>query len=376
MEKRLNEILERKNAIKEEIVTADEERMNALEAEVSELEAEEVQLRKKMDIQSRIKLEEPIKMENITNVEERAAKFAASGNMKLDARSLLISGGTIALATKVEGTINDIYGPQVSSLVDMVNVVDCTGMGTHRVPYVEAGMTAYSETEGSAGTASDVTFGYVDLTPNDFDALAFVSKQIAKQSPLMYEQKVASEARKALRSKASKAIVDAIVASSLADSVTFTSATIDGKTLRKIVFGFGGNEGIGAGTLVLNKKDLIAFGDVRGTNEKKAVYEITPDAADPNRGTIRDGGLVVPYIINNNCVALSECTNEDATTMLYGDLKAVELDLWGGVEVKISEDYKFAEGLLTVRGETLCDADLVVKGGFVKVVFDYTAPST
>lgn len=375
MEKRLNEILERKNAIKEEIVSADEERMTALEAEVSELEAEEVQLRKKMDIQSRIKSEEPIKMENM-NVEERAKRFAETEKMNLDARSLLISGESIALATKAEGTINDIYGPQVSSIVDLVNVVDCTGMGTNRVPYVAAGMTAYSETEGSAGTASDVTFGYVDLTPNDFDALAYVSKQIRKQSPLQYEQKVASEARKALRAKASAAIVTAIAASSLADSLTVTSATIGPNTLRKIVFAFGGNEGIGAGTLVLNKKDLIAFGDVRGTNEKKAVYEITPDPVDPNRGTIKEGGLVVPYIINNNCVALSECTNEDKTTMLYGDLQAVELDLWGGVEVKISEDYKFAEGLLTVRGETLCDADLVVKGGFVKVVFDYTAPST
>lgn len=370
MEKRLNEILERKNAIKNEIEGADEERMTALEAEVAELEDEELQLRKKMDFEKRITKEVPMnENEKKSAIEERAQQLVETGRMKIEARSLLVSGGTVALATKVKEDINDIEGPQVSSLVDLVNIEDCEGMGTFRVPYESADMSANAETEGSAGTASDATFGYVDLTPNDYDALAYISKQIVKQSPVKYEEKVRKSARTALRKKASKTIVDAIAASSLTVTKTVSANSISASTLRDIVFAYGGDEGVGAGVLILNKTDLVAFGAVRGTNEKKAVYEITPDQADPNRGTIRDGGLVVPYILNSNVKPLTGATDEDKT-MLYGSLQNVTLALWGDVEVKVSEDYKFAEGLLTVRGEVLCDADLVVKNGFVVVKYD------
>ena len=75
---------------------------------------------------------------------------------------------------------------------------------------------------------------------------------------------------------------------------------------------YGGDEFSGGqGVLFLNKTDLIALGDVRGTNEKKAVYEITPDA-NPNTGIIKDGGLAVKYCI---CSALTACagTSQSAT---------------------------------------------------------------
>ena len=42
-------------------------------------------------------------------------------------------------------------------------------------------------------------------------------------------------------------------------------------------------------------------------------------------------------------------------------------DLWGGYDVSVSEDYTFAEGLLSVRGEVSADADLVAQGGAVIV---------
>lgn len=369
MEKRLNEILERMAAIKTEIESADEERMTALEAEVAELETEELQLRKKMEFEKRITKEVPMnETEKNTAIEERAKQLKETGSMKINARALLVGGGTIALATTVDPEIKDIEGPEVSSLVDLVDVEDCTGMGTYRIPYEAAGMTANAETEGSAGTASDVTFGYVDLTPNDYDALCYISKQIRKQSPVQYEAKVRKAARTALRKKVSKTIVDAVVASSLAVVKEVATNAVGATTLRDIALAYGGDEGVGAGVLILNKADLIAFGAVRGTNEKKAVYEITPDAADANRGTIRDGGLVVPYILNSNVKPLSGATANDKT-MLYGSLKNIKLGLWDDVEVKVSEDYKFAEGLLTVRGETLCDADLVVKNGFVVVKY-------
>ena len=53
--------------------------------------------------------------------------------------------------------------------------------------------------------------------------------------------------------------------------------------------------------------------------------------------------------------------------MFYGNPQCAELALWGGFEVEVNEGYKFAEGLLTVRGEVTADVDVTVKNGFVVV---------
>lgn len=373
-EKRLNQIMERKAAIVTEIDGADEARMKELEEEVIALDQEEKEIRSKLELKQRLgnAVPKPDERGNETELEERAKKFAETNKTKVNTRALLVSGGTIAKTTEASNVINDMYGVEVSALVDMVYVEDCTGMGTHRVPYVSAGSEANEGIEGSVGTESNPTFGYVDLTPKDFDVLSYVSKQVKKQSPLMYEEKVKAAARTALRKKASKAIVDAIYASTLCTSKEYAKDTTNGvkigaTTLREIAFAYGGDEGIGGGVLILSKADLIAFGDVRGTNEKKAVYEITPDAGNENTGTIKDGGLVVKYVINSNCNTFHGNKNASKNTMIYGNPKYCEMDTWGDIEIATSEDYKFAEGLLTVRGETLLDADVTVKNGFVVV---------
>ena len=152
------------------------------------------------------------------------------------------------------------------------------------------------------------------------------------------------------------------------ETLTVSDATIDEKTLRKIVFAYDENVG-GNARLYLNKKDLIAFGDVRGTNEKKAVYEITPDGSNPNTGIIKDGGLSVPYTICSDVVALSASTKGSAAikTMIYGDPSNYKLGLFGDYEVSVSEDYKFAEGLLAVRGEAMVGGNLTFDKGMVVV---------
>ena len=68
----------------------------------------------------------------------------------------------------------------------------------------------------------------------------------------------------------------------LTGSSTVTG-NINEKTLRNIVMAYGGDANVmGNAWLYLNKKDLIAFGDLRGTNEKRYVDEITPNAQNPN----------------------------------------------------------------------------------------------
>lgn len=375
MEKRLQEIALRKSEIATEIAEADEARFAELKAEVDGLETEERGLLEKKELLGKVNVsnKEDKPMDNVT-IESRAQQFAKDERETLEARSLLISGGTVATPTGAQEEINDKVGVKASSIVDMVDTEIVTGMGAYVVPLLTADITASDGTEGSAPvSAADATFAKVTLTPSQYVSVSYVSKLLRKEAPQNYEAAVSKSARGGLRQKMSKGIVDAVYASAHAAAVEYAKDTTNGvkinaETLRKIVFAYGGDEAVeGQAVLFLNKTDLQAFGDVRGTNEKKAVYEIIPDTANPNVGIIKDGGLAVPYSINKNCTAFHGNKNASKNTMIYGNPKCVKQVLWGDVEVNSNEGYKFAEGLLTVRGEVLADADLVVKDGFVVV---------
>lgn len=304
---------------------------------------------------------ELLRSENTEELEQRAAAFAASGRMKIDTaetRSVLVSSGKIATPTGVSG-INDAFN-KVSSIVDQVKIVDCTGMGSNKVAFVKNIATADSTTEGSNYNESDPTFEFKTITPDTITVISYISKQVQKQSPLMYEAKVRDSALKALRKKAGNIIVSKIVGSDQTVDISTSVTAIDATALRKIAMNYGGDENVvGNAVLYLNKKDLIKFGDIRGTNEKKAVYEITPDTANPNTGIIRDGGLSVAYCINSS---LTE------GTMVYGQPMNCELDLFSDYEIAVSEDFKFNQGLLAIRGDVQLGADVVAAEGFVKVV--------
>ncbi len=284
-------------------------------------------------------------------VKTRASKFEGE-----ELRSVLISSGTLATPTEVDG-INDNGFPKVSSILDLVKVVNCQGMGSNKVAYEKTGLTATEHTEGGAITATDPVFGFVTIQPKEYAVLSSISKQAKKQTPLQYEAKVRDAALVALRKVAAKAVTDAAVASALTTKVTL--AALDQKALRTIAFNYGGAEGVeGEAYLFLNKTDLITLGDVRGSNEKKAVYEITPDSANPNTGTIKDGGLVVKYCINNNLTA---------GTLLYGQPHNIELDLFSNYEVEVSGDFYFDKLMDAIRGDVQLGSDVVCQDGLVKV---------
>lgn len=289
-------------------------------------------------------------------VEARAKAFADSGKMTIEnaeARSVLVSSGTLATPTEVAG-INDAIGAKVSSIVDLVKITDASGMGAYKVAYVDTDATAATQTEGGAYHAGEPTFKFVEITPQTEAVLSYISKQARKQTPLNYQAKVNESALVALRKRAAKIITDKMVASTLNTAVTLSA--LDDKTLRTVAFNYGGDESIvGAATLFINKADLVALGDVRGS-DKKAVYEITPDASNPNTGIIRDGGLAVPYCINSN-LAIG--------TLAYGQAKCFELALFSNYEINVSEDFAFDKGLLAIRGDVELGGDVTVKGGFV-----------
>lgn len=289
-------------------------------------------------------------------IETRAKAFADSGRMTIDnaeARAVLVSSGTLATPTEVAG-INDPVGVGVSSIVDLVKIVDASGMGAYKVAYMDTDATAATQTEGGAYNESEPAFGFVEIKPQTEAVVCYISKQARKQTPLNYQQKVNDSARVALRKRAAKIVTDKLIASEL--NTKLTGVALDEKFLRKIALSYGGDEGVvGAATLFINKADLVTLGDVRGS-DKKPVYEITPDASNPNTGIIKDGGLSVPYCINGNLTS---------GTTAYGQAKNFELALFSNYEIAVSEDYKITNGLLTIVGDVELGGDVTVKGGFV-----------
>lgn len=319
--------------------------------------------------------------------EKRAKTFAESGKMTIEgaeARSILLGTGSLAKPTRVSG-INNAQNT-VSSIIDQVRVEDATGMGEDKEAYVKSIQSAGMATDGTASTPSDPVFRTAAIKPFLIDTLTYVSREISKQTPLRYAEKVQELAMQALRTKAAKLIVSGNGSTepygiinavnteqtpeAIYESLTLDSNVIDATTLRKIVFSYGGNENIGANAvLYLNKADLIAFGDVRGGSEKKAIYEIIPDGTNPNTGVIKEGGLAVPYCINSECTALSGATKGSTPikTMIYGDPTNYKLDLFGDYEVRVSEDYKFGERMLAILGEVMLGGNITYDKGFVVV---------
>lgn len=290
-------------------------------------------------------------------METRAKEFRTSGKMTIgheETRAMLVSSGKIATPTGVKG-INELDN-QVSSIVDMVDVVDCEGMGNNKIAYEytapKGGVTVEGETYAEGETVTD----FVTTTPQTVTTIAYISKQVLKQSNLNYQEKVKKNSLVALRKKVSEIIITKLQASKLCVKMDNLTA-INEKTVRNIALTYGGDENVmGNATLFLNKQTLVNLGDVRGSNEKKAVYEITPSDSNPNVGTIKDGGLTVQYCINSN---LAE------NVFIYGQALKFELDLFSDYEVRVSEDFKFDKGMLAIRGDVELDGDVVFKDGFI-----------
>lgn len=295
---------------------------------------------------------------NREELETRAKKFIETGKTVVDheeTRAMLVSSGKIATPAGVDNEINELDKP-VSSIVDMVEVQDCAGMGSNIIPYEFTAPVAGVTTEGETYQEGDTVTDFVTITPQKVTTISYISEETRKLTPVKYEALVRKNGLFALRKKVSAIIVDKLSKSKLCVAKNDLTK-IDEKTLRNVALNYGGDEHVaGNATLYLNKKALVALGDVRGANEKKAVYEITPNASNPNVGIIKDGGLSVAYCLNENLAN---------NVLIYGQAKKFELDLFGDYEIKVSEDFKFDKGLLAVRGSVILGGDVVFKDGFI-----------
>ena len=318
----------------------------------------------------------------IASFQRRCQDFQRTGKMVYEnARSMIkraavlsTSNGVIGL-TGVSG-INDAASSGVSGFIDLIKVTDCTGMASYKVAYVTNSVAAGKVTEGTSPAESTPGFGSVELKPETVGLVTYISEGIRDQSPLLYEEKVRELVRQELRQELSKKAITKTMASPLNQVMNVVGATgaelFSSHLLSDIILAYGGDEKVdGAAVLVLNKADLKAFAAVRGKNEYLPVYSIVPDTANPSMGVIKDNnGLSCRYCLNQHVTALSEAalTSEGVKGMFYGNPQCAEMALWGGVKVAVNEGYKFAEGLLTIKGTTTADADVTVKDGFVMVV--------
>ena len=366
---RINEIQARLAEINAQIDTATGEALTALETESRSLLEELNGLKANIEARQQLRQQiaagagtpSPIATPAAdTSAEQRAAdNFAQTRRMTIEAeqaRALTVASGNLVQPTKVSG-INDLHGAKVSSIIDLVRIVNCVGMGSHKIALVvEDAAAAANQTEGSAAAAGTLgTFDSVTITPESVAVLDYISKQAKKQTTLQYSAKVREQAMIALRRKAAQIVTAALTSSDLVKEIP--GAAIDAKTLRTIALNYGNDEStVGGAMLFLNKADLLAFGDVRGTNEKKALYEITPDA-NGNTGVIREGGLSVRYCINSNLTA---------GTLYYGNPYDLELDLFSDYEIAVSEDFAFDKLMDTIRGDVELGAGVVRKHGFIK----------
>lgn len=310
-------------------------------------------------------------------LEERKAlaeAFKKDGKLHIEKpqlRSVTIASGQLVVPTEAHGIENPAEVPY-STILDFVKVEDMTGAGYNAVSLVDDWSEAKATNEGASIDESNPTFAIVTIQPEKgFKTYSTISNEVLKTTPLNYYGKVEESAQIALRRKVAGLIVSKAVGAKDDDNnavnATLELTALNDNFLRSVCFAFGGDEGIyGTATLVLNKKDLSALGELMSSYTKDYVFEIEPNEANPNIGVIRKGGLSVRYILSNQLTPFAEAEDGD-TFALYGDLKSIEVDLFGPYDIRVSEDYAFKNDLLAIRGTAQVGVGVVRKYGLIEL---------
>lgn len=302
-------------------------------------------------------------------------------------KSVTLATGTLAQPTGAGTNIRDPLGSGVGAIIDQVYVQDLTGMSSYLEPYVisefDASGADVATAAGTARTASgDPTFGVSKISSYELTTTSYVDRNISRLTPANYYAKVYAMAIRAMRRDTVKMIFNGDGqstpdmygiknAKNMAGNPIFATvnvAEVGPDLLTDLMFAYGGDEELGGNCrLYLNKKDLQALGKLRGTNEKRRLFDIVPDAGNPNTGTIRDGGIIVPYSISSKLTALSASTAgaSDIQAMVYGDPTNYELGLFGDYTVRVDESVKAVERMLTILGDAMVGGNLIVDKGFV-----------
>lgn len=358
-----------------ESMSAEDADIDALTAEVDALEERKKSLKKEAEKRAKLTariandntigkasgMPEMPKENDMTDAEKRAAEFVKTGIIKrsvvkdghIEKRAIL-STGNIAQPTSVSG-INDVAVDD-TSIIDDVTVVQLTGTGSNKVAWVDTAITAADHTEGTDLTDTDPKLGYTTINPELWSTHTEVSNQIARTTPLQYEQKVEELALVALRAKAAEKVIKAVKASTIAGK---TAYALDDDFLTKCFLGYHTIAGMGQVHLYINRADMQTLALIKGTNEKHKLYDIEFDPGQSTTGTIKNGAMSARFTIMEDALLA-------AGSQIFGQPRTIELDLWNQYEISTNEGGEyFKRDMVGVRGLQSGGAGLCAKNGMI-----------
>jgi HK97 family phage major capsid protein len=294
------------------------------------------------------------------------------------ARSITVATGSLVIPNQYSNTLNQTFN-QVSSIVDLVHAVPMMGGETYTKGFKKSITDSADYTvEGSAYKNTDSVWDKVTISKTYLTDYTEISKQSIKLPNIDYQSQVGTDLRNTLRRKMAREILVGdgeaghfvgifnAPENVIPKASDLAIAEIDADTLDQIVFGYGGDEDVeGTAYLILNKKDLAAFAAIRTADGKK-LYKIVTNG---NVGTISsDDSFSVNYVLNSACPTLSlTATAKDTYCMAYGILQNYEMPVFSDIDVEMSTDYKFGEGMVAYSGDIYAGGNVAAYKGFLRV---------
>lgn len=262
---------------------------------------------------------------------------------------------------------------EVSSLVDRVNIKPLMGGESFKQPYIAGYGEGSEKTEGQDYAEAEATFGYAEINKSKVTAYAEDTEELLKLPAADYDGEVMKGITIASRKRITRQIlvgpgttnrlvgIFSALATAIDASTDISFSEIDELTLDEIIYSYGGDEEVeDAAVLILNKKDLKAFAQLR-TDDGKKIHDVKSNG---NTGTI-DG---IPFIINSACKAIAAAaTQAGEYAMAYGPLSNYMLTIFSDLDVQRSTDYKFKQGMIAHRGSIFVGGNVVSKNGFLRV---------
>ena len=285
----------------------------------------------------------------------------------LVSNSATVFSGDLVAPTGGSSQINDGHNAQVSGLIDMVRVETFDGLAGWEESYLKEIQTAtHGKPDSVGGTTrgdSSPAWRKAKLLAHEVQTTAFVDKNIAKLSPAAYAQKAQNYALIALRREINKLIVNGdgsespeffgfVNAKNTKGENIFDTSTVKAvneDALRSMVFSYGGPEELSSnGRLILDKVNLDALGQIKiGADDNRPLFDISLSG---NSGTIKSGGLIVPYTIASAI---------GSKTLAYGDPMSYLLALFSSYTIRVDESVKSVERMIAILGDVLAGGNLV-----------------
>lgn len=349
--------------------TAEEtiEKLESMSKECDALQEERNQIEAKLLIAGKTEVK-------MLHVEQKSASnedLEQRGKDFKEGRTIKVSSNDVLVPTYQDPTLAPYPFLEASEVLDKVRVVNLEGGETYTKSFVKSHGEAGLTEEGKPAAETDPGFGYATISKVKVTAYTEVTEELEKLPAINYQAEILRNINISLKKKISQQVLrgsgesntftgifsDAAVA--LADQAPLEITEITDTTLDDIVFGFGGDEAVeGGAVLILSKPDLAKFAKLKAKDGRK-IHLI-----DYKQKTI-DG---IPYIINSNCASISNpSTAEGSYCMAYGYLQNYEVPVFSPVEIGKSTDYKFKDGIICYKASVFTGGNVVGYNGFLRI---------